>query len=429
MKRLLTAVLLLSLMVGCLTGCGGKKGGDTAVTVPATSNSTPSEPEPTSTQDAASVTPSSADDTLTVCDIDFFSTCTSSKYLSCVLYNPNGKESTTEDRHKQTETIVVTLPIGENDLWNGDFLYAYDEDGGYFNGIGGSGWFIPLFSCYEQFYNLLSPERSMYLYEPTGAQRTLDALDRPLQEIRAVSSPAILCPELTGDSMTATSQPGTFSTGSGWGYFLPNGETPSTASSLYLPLTEGTDGSVCYAKMFLTEEIPFSDEALTAAAAKGIFSDVCSYSAVADMEQLDEPQCTLGNAPKLSETVFYQDIIAQYISRKYGLNLRSKYLYLATTTDAISYYGRDDYGAKGIQLAAFVSDNPEALKESSIDSFSYTDRDGTQYSYYFTEESDYEGFYIYVFRNDVLQGRLTDWSRNYNDTAKSIMSDFFGIRP
>lgn len=431
------SVIILSLcMALSLTACGGKStatdsssdssaASGTSATSEASDTSEVSDTQTAS--DKPSVTASATDaKELSVCDVDCFSPCKESKYLSFLLYNPDASfQLFSYDKDNHPEKIVATIPIAENDILNDDFSYAYDDEDGYFNCVRVQDMFIPRSNTYEVYSIWFTPELALNLCTSTGNQQEFDEIDRPLYEITKAASPSLIADKYSDETEGVNSEYGEYSFGDGWGYYIPADEMPTTTSSLYIPLSKGTDDSTLYGKMFLPEEIPFNDESLTTAAAQGNFTDACSYSAIEDIDQIDNVQATIGNAPKLSETVFYQDLIAHYVSENYGLNLRDKNAYMQTDPDYIEYSTMGYH----VDIAAYHSDVPEKVKELSVESFSYTDKEGTEYSYYIHDKEPTDSvFFVYIFRDDVITGRLSIDVAKEQDVI-SMLGNFFGRRP
>lgn len=127
----------------------------------------------------------------------------------------------------------------------------------------------------------------------------------------------------------------------------------------------------------------------------------------------------------LSDTVFYQDILASKISENFGLNLKDKMEFYRTDTLYIRYMHTGSEDGVQIDFAYEVKDYPYSSFSdySNASKFEYTDSDGNKFSYFSSTSG------IYVYKNEefthakIVLEKMDDDMKWYEALGQS-----FGIR-
>lgn len=127
----------------------------------------------------------------------------------------------------------------------------------------------------------------------------------------------------------------------------------------------------------------------------------------------------------LSDTVFYQDILASKISANYGLNLKDKTEFYWTESTYIEYIHTDNETGASIAFT-YESDNTDYSEFSDYSDaikFEYTDSDGNKFSYFSSTSG------VYIFKNEefthtkICFQKIDDEMKWYEALGQS-----FGIR-
>lgn len=145
------------------------------------------------------------------------------------------------------------------------------------------------------------------------------------------------------------------------------------------------------------------------------------------IEDLDSVSAAYGEQSdvSLSDTVFYQDILASKISENFGLNIKDKMEFYRTDTLYIRYMHTGNEDGVQIDFAYEVKDYPYSSFSdySSGSKFEYEDSDGNKFSYFSSTSG------IYVYKNEefthakIVLEKMDDEMKWYEALGQS-----FGIR-
>lgn len=414
MKKIIAILLLVTCLLLALTACGGDK-------TPATENPGNSDSPASSGEQKNNDTPS-AGNTLTVCDVDYFSPCRSSEYLSFVPYNADrAVASVMADSTAYSNIVVATVRVGQNDLFQDGFRIAYNETDSesYTLAVGTEEWLVLSDSSVVD----LTASSYARFSKPTGEYSDHPVLGR-VYKVQSVKSPMVTA--LEKPESIKEPQPGYFTFGENWCYYVPSGGIPESVSELRVKFDDMNNGETLYTNMFFPEEVAYNDEVLEAAIAAGVYEN--SYTALKTTDDLTSVLKTIGDAPKnLEETIFYPDLIADHVSKLYGLNLRNKNFYVRTGS-TVRYMGERNDVYYDAQIYPYQVKDSEALKATCVDSFSYTDSEGTNFAYYF-EEAVNSTYSYYAFRDDLAVAKINITYHGDTTPARfEALNGIWGIR-
>lgn len=382
MKRWLTLLLVASLTVTCVACGGGNDTNADSANPGMTSDAASDNSDDTDNIDEADTT--KPGDGLATADIDMYGDIKDTTYMAVVLYNPN-----------------IYFKGCDSELYGNPIVAVYDMKTNLaeWNFFTSGTYKFCLGDAHGKFISAVVADGNV-----GDGTINIEEYSETVEEYD--SNRDVISLNVT--SNTYTNEWSVY--GNGWETLTPNENAAITRIEVdYEVLEEKTIS----AWMPLTNTIVYDGNFVTnmdAEVANQNFDAV--LMTVEDATDLTNPIKTLGvyDAAVASNVVYYQDIVAQNISKTFGLNLLDCESFVHLDSKYVKYANADAGGVAEIycpeaNLFYEVDTAYETVKGIAADSFDYTDKNGDTYTYVdIGEVTDRNTHILYFYKNNAFIG-------------------------
>jgi len=416
MKRLLVILLVLTMVLGCVA-CKSNTGGKDSTSPPVTS-STPGNDDPNNGKDNESDKDKKpTNNRITSSKLDLYNSINDSNYLTVVLYDPLKERQINGDKDSFDKAILVTYDLEENfkdSFLNNKFSVVAERKNEpsliYYFGLMSNKYVA--YCCIstnilnDGIFNIALKEKEengIYFYTNKTIS-SLSTIDKNYKNDYHIYS--------TNFKATDYSKL----------------ENKTSTDIINLKIGETSEKNI-YVSMKLKESVNYGNSFITTVENYIKDNNFRNTLTILDnVDDLDSVNKIYGKEIKLSNTIFYQDIIATKISNDYGLNLRNKDFFIHLDTMYIKFraYGEDNYLTEVVFDCSKEDEDYTFISTTIPDNkFSYKDKNDTQYEYFIDESVGQ----LYVFKNQEYVGKLKVTHKG--GVSKNLYSDLnyiFGIK-
>lgn len=413
MKRIIGLLLLLCSVLSLLGGCARRDFGlpDQMTETKSTEPRDTTGVEELVTTEGALEQP---DRLITPAEIDYYSPCRESEYLSALIYDPLRDRWQTGGEKEYDKMIVATAYIGENRCFEEGVHWVFEQEDSneYFYAVGSEELCFTVVAT----SNLITSTALVHAGERDEQLEIKELEGYKVVPASVMASHMIDCGAYFYDNQYDLQ-------GDGWYTAMICFEDDALIERAWVEIGTTPEGEEIYLVVQLDEPVEPTVEAVEAALADNV--SPYSYTMLEDTDDLQSVHQTLGDAVDLSQTIFYQDVIAEMVSEQYGLNLREKDYFEISDRNYVIYhaYTDDDYRTT---VRFYREMKQEGLQEGAEQVFAYTDLQGNTYEYWQPTEKQ---SFLHTYKNGAYTGSIEVKHRGRTpQNALGELNYLFGTR-